>query len=89
MGAVGFSIHCKLYPATVVALSGGGVTVLYPETADWDEWEEQLAVEESACIVSAQAHTTLSHVAVVRSSQTAFSLCGRACTTVVPSRVQR
>jgi hypothetical protein len=52
----------KLYPATVVALSGGGVTVRYPETADWDEWEEQLAVEESECIVSAQAHTTLSRI---------------------------
>ena len=58
----------KLYPATVVALTGGGVTVLYPETADWDEWEEQLAVEESECIVSAQPAPPLSRVSQSRAA---------------------
>ena len=36
------------YAATVVALTGAGVTVLYPESAEWDAWDEELAVSDSA-----------------------------------------
>ena len=36
----------EFYAATVVALSVNGATVVYPETVDWKEWREQLAVED-------------------------------------------
>ena len=36
----------EFYAATVVALSANGATVAYPETADWKEWREHLALED-------------------------------------------
>ena len=36
----------QFYTATVKALTDAGVTVFYPETSDWDEWDETLPLKD-------------------------------------------
>ena len=38
----------QFYTATVKALTDAGVTVVYPQTEEWDEWDEVLPLDEIA-----------------------------------------
>lgn len=36
----------QFYTATVTALTDAGVTIVYPQSAEWDEWDEDLCIDD-------------------------------------------